>query len=236
MNNKTEIARFEDHFANQIRFISNINKDQYPVYPKVLYATLIDALSLVFLEGNQRKGPIKHQSRYTNILSKLTYKWPHLNSVSLPQLSLKLGNVNSPLNNMIKKTLDTWHLNSTTEPWDQDGDLKKLLALVDDDSEKKNVEICQHKVLFYKYRCNLVHEFRLIGNVEKYDEKNKKVPCYFPDHKSTPPKWDLIYPTQFFNAICTEALAIVSTMLRDQDVLPWKAFNQGPLWDVKINT
>ena len=215
--NKPAIDRFLSSFESQENDIAAVKS---PTLRKLLYTTALDPLA------RAAYGNIGHHERLVRLLDELT-TWNARGLVSLPQLSLSLTASKRGrfrLAREVRKRLRQWPpghvLRISSSP------TKAELPGFADATEAKIIEACRYPHLFYKYRNNLVHEFREPGYGSEWS--TDKDQAYYTSMINGP--WELVFPVGFFLCIFEQAIIGLRGYLITQRINPYSQFEFGSLW------
>jgi hypothetical protein len=218
-----DIKRFSEYFADQIRYISQLNDS---LYTRILWVTLLDSLSRA---GAPQLGN-KNKERILYFLEKIA-DWTYSNQVSLPQLRAQLEVQNlteGKLSKIVSEKLASWIEGDIYTPSD---DLPycqlKLIACCE--SEKARVKQCRYMNLFYSYRNHLVHGFRPPGHGFNHFSRSKQ-PFYHSTSNGELTEWELVFPDYLFWQLCQEGLAKLTKLLHEQKRSPYTAYDLGFIW------
>lgn len=211
------IRRFIGHFEAQFLRIKEVES---PLFQKLLIATALDALSRAAFGSSGGRNNLR-------LISEIT-KWQDQDRIGLPQLALVLIDHKlhrTPLFRKVESLLSTWEKGAII-PLER---LPRLpgfqLETLEDDTVEKHIKSAQLGNLFYKHRCNLVHEFREPGYGMELD--GEEVP-YF--HLMEGSQWELVYPLGFFHWLFRKTLDELKTFLRAGGINPYTNFEFGSQW------
>jgi len=213
------IEQFIDYFQSQVVSIESVKN---PMYRKLLYATALDPLARAAF------GNIGHRQRIVRLLDELT-AWNAKSLVSLPQLALNLREARRGryrLCRQVGRRLSDWPPGHIVPITVSPSSIE--LAPFAASQEQKFLTNCRYPELFYTYRNNLIHEFREPGyGIEMSTDKEP----YYTSMINSP--WQLVFPVDFFAAICKQAAAGLQTYLLKHKVDPYTRFEFGSLWRAK---
>lgn len=229
------IKSFINHFRNKIIAIDQLQVEtEHDTLKLLLYTAIIDTLS------KTASPPFFNEAeKFANIIEYFS-DWPHCNKISIIHLIRYLDIMSHPKLESIKKTsfaiIDTWD-ESKSYFLDKDPDLNLINNKLDKTISKKqigNISInhLQHKYLFYKFRCCLMHELRPPGYGRCYPEDEE--PCY--RYSSISDSFSLCYPVLFCKKICENILNNLEKYYSNNRINPRDYFKYGPYWIELFNT
>ncbi|GGY54543.1 hypothetical protein GCM10011297_29150 [Bacterioplanes sanyensis] len=101
-----------------------------------------------------------------------------------------------------------------------------------------------HKSLLWQYRNSLMHECRIPGRAVEWSvkesipfyQKVSQFDDYCPDAGLTfTSRWELLYPTGFFQVVAENILADVADYHRSAQTSPFAAYSEGSFWIPRFN-
>ncbi|MDD5014040.1 MAG: hypothetical protein PHW73_02915 [Atribacterota bacterium] len=155
------------------------------IHKYIIYFTLFDVL------GNYAFPKKKHNEKYKELIQCYS-NWKYKNYISSQQLKFILDKINEPsLRKILRKKIDEKFLPYIYSPQTVKADkvdftekeIKKILnnpqSSVSEES-KKNINRAKYDNLFYKLRCEIVHEHKILGDNPFEDiDKDSLDPLYF---------------------------------------------------------
>lgn len=92
--------------------------------------------------------------------------------------------------------------------------------------EKKILKLARYVNLFYAYRNEMIHGFKKPGyGMEMSDDDSDP---YYHSYMNKP--WQLVFPTAFFQMLCTDALNGLKEYLESNDITPYDQYEFGDMW------
>lgn len=222
MKNKDEIEQFITYFEDEIKKVSNMDN---PLYKKLLFVCILDAL------GTARFPNHKTDQKIISFLLDCT-KRSELNRVSIVQLSLFLNytlsvqekNSSLLLQFVLQEIskMQAGHIYRGHEIDPYYNQLEKKAT----SKEKKILKLARYVNLFYEYRNEMVHGFKELAY--GMEISNDGSSPYYHGYINKP--WQLVFPTLFFQILCTEALNGLKKYLEDKDIIPYNQYEFGEMW------
>ncbi len=223
LNEKKErIERFIGIFNKHLDFIEKTTFPQYnQLYKKMICVTIIDTLATT-IYPKKRVG-----DRFCDLLSNFT-DYDFWNKVS-PLMLYKILKKNH--NNEILSIFNSWN----TFPDVRIGLIDDLPKSTIKSIKPKDLEKFTHKMIFYKYRCSMIHEFQRPDGGSNYDTINDKLPLYqkMQIHKSKDISINLVYPLGFFIQLCKKLLGNVYQHYIENNINPFRFFKYDDL-EIKL--
>jgi len=239
---ESTIDQFLSFFEGKVNHIKSIKAEESIIlFQKILYIGIIDALSKTV--ASPKKGP---RERVVSLIRNFA-KWDNCDRISLPHLVRMLQKVPDPefseLREYAFNIFEAWRP-GTLFYLDKDpayNDINKLWpSNLSKPLENINLESFQHVNLFYTNRNSLVHELRPLGygmEVNKSDE-----PFYHSmqtvremELGSDRCTWELVYPANFYNKICTTAISELRRYYLKNRIDPYSSFTFGSYWIELLN-
>ena len=213
------IQQYCNHMAVQI---SEIAKIKNRLFQKILYASLLDAM------GRARFPDGKNRDRLVGFIDNCS-SWKDRNRISLAQLTLleesktKLGD---RLKDLIKKQTNSWQHGTLPR-----SEADPLIAEIEAKPEEvKFINQVRYAELFCYYRHALIHEFREPGYGMEVS-KDGLSPYYIGvSDKREKHTWELVFPVEFFKALCEDCLKGLQAYLTAQKIDPYTLYPFGSLW------
>ena len=254
-NIESLIDHFESRTLEQIELIGKSpDGGRRSIHHKVLYASILDSLSIVVhahIENNRL--------RYTGFVKEFA-KWEYGDRVSiLHVLRYSQMNPDPELSELKAWALEWWNdslgisnpvsfeakgvlistdpdLKSVEEFWPKGRKLKNRFCHL-------TPEHFQHYNLLYRARNALVHEFRDPGDASEWpDDANpyyqevKQIVDFEPTGEpKLEPRWELVYPVQFYKTLCLKALKNLVGYMRTESLSPYKHYSDGSFWLKELN-
>ncbi len=240
------ITNFVDFFRHHISRVGQISEkyedkedSDVQLYQKILYVAILDTLAkCVFPRSRNRDRIVSFLRRFS--------KWTDVDRVSLPHIVQLTKQRPDPAYERLRDfafgKLTTWvpgrliHLESDPEV----KQVKDIWPEVKDYQEPGNRdwrwESLQHANLFYKFRNNLIHEFRQLGDYHDLIDMEK--PYYKHSYiglDMVEQVWTLIYPRTFLKKLCEDSLEGVEEYLRKNRVDPTPFYTYGDFWLDELN-
>jgi hypothetical protein len=214
-----EINRFCDYFEQQIQ---NIAQLENVLYSRILWVTLLDTLSI----AGHPKLVTKNHNRIIKFID-IYVQWADKDRASLPQIELQLRTSNLTDGKLYK------HVISRIEKWphgpilypDTDPQLDEIIHLANCNCERKIINECSYKELFYINRNYLVHEFRDPGYGFLCLSSSNN--AFYHEHDS---RWELVFPTILFKSFCSEGLTKLKKELEKNNRNPYDAYKFSSNW------
>lgn len=224
MKKKAGIDRFVDYFEAQIARIGPV---QDRLYKKILFACLLDALSIARFPDRQSND---------RLICFLLDCCPNagLNRVSLVQLEKFLNHSlsaeekeNSQLlphvaSEVAKMLHGRIYRGEEVDPY------HNRLDSLSTDREKEIAKLARYVRLFYAYRNEMVHGFKDPGHSIEMSDDGKSP--YYHGYCGEGKSWQLVFPVQFFEATARETLHGLRNYLESQDIDPYEQYEFGEMW------
>ncbi len=216
---KEKVNSFIQIFRSHLGFIEKTTFPQYnQLYKKMICVSIIDTLSKT-IYGNK----VKPGERFSKTLVKFSdYDfWDKVSPLMLYKLQKR--------NKEVLSIFNSWNLFSLTGV---------KIGLIDDPKidaiksiKQKNLEKYTHKMIFYKYRCSMIHEFKRQDGGSSYDTINDKLPLYYKMHigESKDMVINLVYPLGFFIDVCKQLLINVQKYYLENNINPFSFFKYDDL-------
>ncbi len=215
---RLSISQFTNHFRDQLTQIAQVPSEQFRL---TLYCLVLDPLATAaYPKAGGRVNVVR-------LLRELS-GWPDAKRVSRLQLRLALraeGLTKEPLYREVLKRLRTMPTKNKS-PLSTSPLLSELLPYATSKDEKRVLEFCTYSHLFYTYRSNLVHEFRLPGYQTDWGRDSLE-PYY---GKSAYDNYQLVYPVAFVKLIAHDSLLQLEAHLLANKIAPHSKFKFGSLW------
>jgi hypothetical protein len=218
------INKFVEAVRQQISEIEGIGN---PLYRRIVYIALYDALSRVGFPQVARN----HQRviQFIDICS----SWQDKDRVSSQQLLLELqdrgwatGRLYEFAHARVAQWVPTTVITAKDDPW-----FDEAVTFSEPDEVSLVKQMC-YKELFYTYRNRLVHEFSRPGlGTDLFDDSPE--PYYHSmmdvDTMERLP-WQLVFPVAFFHHLCQASLAGLEAHLRKNNLNPYLSFEVSSKW------
>lgn len=216
---KLSIEQFVDHFTAQANAIDAVASD---FHKKVLYTIALDPLARAAYTSKGR-----HNDRVTRLIVEMA-EWPDVDRISLPQLCICLREARRSKYRLYREVCRLLRevpiyrkVPISCSPKRVD-----LVQFAATDDELKAINTHTYASLFYKYRNNLVHEYREPGYGTDWLRKAEE-PFYttsaFGDR-------ELVFPVAFFASVYRRVLANLEKNLRSEKVNAHSRFQFGSYW------
>ncbi|MBA7529707.1 hypothetical protein ES705_21905 [subsurface metagenome] len=221
MEDHNQINQFCNYFLKQINIIESLSN---LLYQKLLYASMLDTLGRArYPEGNNRQRIVSFIDNYSG--------WSDKNRISLVQLSFHLDHVlekternDSKLYKFVHERLSSWKSGSIYYP--NTDPLINEISKMALEKEENSVKLARYAELFYTYRNKMVHEFREPGyGIEM--SNNGSTPYY---HSYINGHWQLVFPVEFFKALCKKCLDGLKKCLLKENVNPYDQYEFSDMW------
>jgi hypothetical protein len=270
-----KIDRFYEHFERQATSLGSLSETpESDLFARILLTSLLDTFSKV--SANDPDDRIPSGERFA-IFIKSRSGWNAATRVSLLHLARALewqpSSSFSRLCSWVAEGLSTalpaiatpefvvQHpgiverpitvdptLEETEKHWPKENG-RPIRLKVGSTSGRGGLRACHftHAELLWRYRCYLVHEFRVPG--EGWDVKKTGEPYYQnmaevewevsnPSHpvwKVTTRHWELVYTLGFLRQLCGTSLRNLRQQLRSESRNPYQAFKFGSYWLSVLN-
>lgn len=163
-------------------------------------------------------------------------EWPEATLYSVPQLCYLLadqGLQTGPLHTRVEQELQSW---STGQPVVLAADLRieDVAPLVAPPVQQNIVDSARHDQLLWRYRNNLVHEFREPGYPWSFDHVHS--PHYSSMSHATPgvgitaTTWELSYPIDWLEGLVETIVESLRSYWKSNDLDPREAYDFGSVW------
>ena len=221
MKIKDDIAKFIEYFQEAITDVSKVDNR---LYKKILFACMLDALAIARFPKHNVDERIK------SLLLNCT-TCTDLNRVSLVQASLHLDHVlsvkekaDSHVFKTILKEISKMRSGHVYKGSDVDPYYSQLEKLATE-KEKSILKLSRYVDLFYAYRNEMVHGFKVPGY--PFEKNTDDVPYY---HGLIGEPWQLVFPVPFFQYLCEEAIKGLKKYLKDNNINPYDQYEFGHMW------
>ena len=218
-----QIDTFTSYFRDQIRDIGKLHDG---LHTRILWVTLLDALSQVAFPSLRRKN----RERITRFLEH-SAAWDIANRCSLPQVKLNLEHkqlVSGKLYEFARSELGKWDKGSVYRPHHEPED-SAYANLAYCDCERRILRICRFKELFYSYRNWLVHGFKIPGYGMEISSNQKEAHYHSSEDKGVL-TWELVFPPLLFQRLVSSGLDNLENELRQKQRNPYDAVEFGSRW------
>jgi hypothetical protein len=240
MSINIDIGNYIGHFRYEHERIVGLD---YPLHRKLLIVAMLSSLA---------EGRYPHTARDSAKFIKLieTYSaWTDATSVSVTQLQMIIDERGSHAAlGLSKEFVDSlwqrralWH-NRECQRLNQaeishigiDPKPEDILLERSTTTEKAIVESVKHSALLYRYRCKLVHEFRMPGHGFEFDQRGTE-PYYIAmlDADRDGETEELVYPTQWFLNLPLPILTQLEIYYRQEQINPYDSYKFGSPWQQK---
>jgi hypothetical protein len=229
MSIESDIQSFITYFIDQAENIKCV-VSQRPgssgkIYQKILYATLLDSLTIAAAPSLARKN----KERFLNLVRGCS-DWREAERVSSVQLKLRLEKKNirgGTLYSHVANVAGEFSSGAVLIAGHHDPLESEVKALVspNDQTAMKLIEKCRYDSLLYIYRNNLVHEFREPGYGGEFGDD--EFPFYHSMLNDSP---QLSFPLEFFRRLCFSCIWGVHDILVRERRDPRKAYGFGSIW------
>ncbi|MBI5633631.1 MAG: hypothetical protein HZA15_09160 [Nitrospirae bacterium] len=221
MKIKDDIAKFIEYFEEAITDVAKVDNR---LYKKILFACMLDALAIARFPKHNVEERIK------SLLLNCT-TCTDLNRVSLVQASLHLDHVlsvkekaDSHVFITISKDISKMRSGHVYKGSDVDPYYSQLEKLATE-KEKSILKLSRYVDLFYAYRNEMVHGFKVPGY--PFEKNTDDVPYY---HGLIGEPWQLVFPVPFFQYLCEEALKGLKKYLGGNNINPYDQYEFGHMW------
>lgn len=221
MKIKEDIAKFIEYFEGAI---TDVSKVENRLYKKILFACMLDALAIARFPKHNVDERIK------SLLLNCT-TCTDLNRVSLVQASLYLDHVlsvkekaSSHVVKTISEEISKMRSGHVYKGSDVDPYYSQLENFATEE-EKRILKLSRYVDLFYAYRNEMVHGFKVPGY--PFEKDTDDVPYY---HGLIGEPWQLVFPLPFFKYLCEEALKGLKKYLEDNNINPYDQYEFGHMW------
>jgi hypothetical protein len=224
VGNEGKIDAYIRYFEGELKLIFALPN---PLYRKILAVGVIDTL------GRARHPNVgANRARFLRTVEDLA-GWPDMGRVSLPQLWFQLGHqpelIEGQLADEVSRLLLSWEEGRVYQIV-ADPLFETLAPLARQPAESRMLLECRHLELLYAYRNVLIHEFREPG----YDMgvlADDPTPYYMGvDDEQGVGRWELAYPTNFFEIITRRILRNLRAYLEVNDIDPYTLYQFGSMW------
>lgn len=235
-------TRYCAYFSTQIERISNLAGESSELFKKILFCSVLDALSRSIYPSK------KPRERFTSLVRKFG-RWPHKDRLSLPHLGRLLELIPDPdfdkIRQLTFEKLAQWEAPWGTIPLDQDPHYDEIAKYWPNGVELKepfkmiNLRSLTHLQLLYSHRNSLFHEFRVPGYGIEIDDDDE--PYYHdlttivdngePDRVSL----ELVYPVRFFELLCLTVLEGLKECFEKNELNPNDSYRFGSYWMEDLN-
>jgi len=239
------IARFISFSTerfNDVAYIQSTSRFTL-LYQRVLYLTILDALSkVVFPLSGNRTRIIEFIRSFSG--------WEECDRVSLPHLvrllSLNADSSFQDLRNHANNLMSQW-FSGNVVGLDQDPTVEEIRSLWPQRDgnllpiQNTNLESLQHVHLFYNHRNSLVHEFRMLGMLGGAPDWSRPDPYYSillmlsTEIDSEIESWELQYPIEFYQRITRNSIQSLERHLLQEAIDPISVFISGSYWIHNLN-
>jgi len=237
------IDRYCTYFSTQIERISNLDGDSSRLYKKILYCSVIDALSRSVCP---KKKP---RERFTTLVRDFG-RWSSHDRVSLPHVA-RLLDIIPPdptfanLREFTRQRLACWKAPWGTITLEQDPQYVDIATYWPDDVElevplkKITLKSLTHLQLLYSHRNSLFHELREPGYGIEMDDDDEP---YYHDLKTVSDpnvpdleSMELVYPVRFFQQLCLTLLKGLRKHFQREGFDPYGSYRFGSYWMEDLN-
>ncbi len=234
---KQSVAKFLGHFTERKNDVDSINCNSQEILKKILYCTIIDALSKsVFPDINHNKA------RFVKILI-IFSEWVDGERISLPFLYNEILNSTNkyinPLRTYVGNELNKWPVQTTAQiKLSRDSKIDSLLPLIQHNDQsgklsyKEMIEKFSHFNLLWEYRNCLVHEFRQPGYGHELEDDD------FPFYQGAlgTDEIRLCYPVQFIANLIAPILKNLEKYFMNNQINPYNSYQYGAFWNKTTGT
>jgi len=223
IKNEELISKFCSYFDSRIKEIENLNNR---LYQKILIVTLMDTLSIAWTRGSEKRNKL----RFCKLIRECI-KWEGSDRISIPMLNYRLVKRSNLLNDKITALFNNYKeeriYRIDTDPFYSDF-IENILITKEEENLLKDT---RHTELLYKYRNNLIHEFREPGHGMEISNDNES-PYYYLmlNLRTNVETWELVYPKLFLIKLAKTALISLKHNLLEKDLNPYSFFKFGTPW------
>ncbi|MCL4306443.1 hypothetical protein KJZ99_11040 [bacterium] len=234
-------------YLQDIEFISLQQNSNTRIYKKVLYVSVLDAISAsIFPKEINRERFIKLISEFCDWPESRRVSFPHFRRLVhlLPESRFEV------LHDYVKKTKF-----DPDSRIDKDPSFAEIAELCKESGIATNEKLfgritigdLKHSSLFWQLRNGLVHEFRKRG--QGLEDEESSDPKVYPNGVVMPYyhsvnncddqgniHLELVYPLGFFKRIAESALKNAETHFRKIDYNPYDSFRFGPFYLEDLNS
>ena len=226
MHNADDADRFINHFRSVLTNICTIRGKKKLLLKKILVVGLIDSLSKT--KSHDKKT---HKKRYISFLDNYS-NWVDKDRVSAQQIIVHPEcSDRSTLFQLCNERVASWPEGIFLFP-NSDPSYNESLKAASSD-ERKVVEDCTYKSLFYQYRCFLIHEFREPG--KPLIESDESTPYYHSLSRVTSDEihrdgFQLCFPFLFLTNIATNCIDTLATELQRNPINLRSIYKSSTSW------
>jgi hypothetical protein len=265
-----EIDRFYEHFERQTTSISLLGETQkWDLFARILFTCMLDTLSKV--SANDPEDRLPSGKRFVTFLKRHS-GWEAANRVSLFHLDRALEKQDEPAFsefrswvmdaisgavNLVNPEYIVQHPAVVEPPITVDPKLEEaekhwpkkngtpMKLKIGSIGGRRELQISHftHAQLLWRYRCHLIHEFRIPG--AGWDVKRHGEPYYQNMAEGdiseesgwtvTARRWELVYTLGFLKELCGNSLLGLRQQLRSEGRDPYQAFKFGSYWLPMLN-
>lgn len=215
---RPSIAQFTAHFREQLAQIELVPSEQFR---QALYCLVLDPFATAaYPKAGSRAGVVR-------LLRELS-GWSDAQRVSQSQLLLALQAKDLASGQLYRealKRLKSQPIRNKT-PLSASPPLTELEPYATTKEEKGILDGCTYSHLFYTFRSNLVHEFRVPGYQTDWG-RGSTDPYY---GESAFDDYQLVYPVAFICRIAHESLRQLEAHLLAHKIAPHSKFAFGSMW------
>jgi hypothetical protein len=219
------VEQYIEYFCSELE---NIKKVPSQLHQKILFVTLLDALS----RGRFSEEKMRNSERFTRLI--LAHgEWGDAERVSLPMLRLELeerkkvlkrqGGAEEVLLQFVLKRLTDWGSGGPI-PISRDPKQEEMEAVNSPEKENNILRNMRHINLIYRYRTTLVHEYREPGYA--IETRIDSEPFYATSND----RWELGYPTAFFVGLAGRIICNLFRYYSEEQINPYGRHRFGSLW------
>lgn len=240
---KEDVDRFFSFFEEKIDHISHIDGNSRKIFRKVLYASLIDALS------KSVHPKLSNGERFIKIIERFGH-WPEGNRYSLPHLKRMLTLVPDPSFEKLRKyvfnRVNEWSIHTgSLIGISNDAEEREIRSLWPNNKDDKKcldsltIDSFRHVNLLWAYRNYLVHELREPGYAVECegDSEPYYITRYVPTDDDEHPQitLELCYPLQFFEDISLNIKSSLKKYFIENELSPHNSYKYGTYWMDELN-
>ena len=231
------IDKFIKYFNSRLEIIRNTDfKDANNLFKKILYSSLIDALSKT--TSNSKK---ENRERIVAFVRNFC-DWETCEKISLPHLVRLLEIVPDPefseLREYAFSLIDKW-CEGEVISINHDPDIQDIKKYWPKDMPKPlqdiQIDFLQHVNLFYRLRNHLFHELRLPGYGAELCNDVEPFYSSMTDLETNQKTWELVYPIKFYDNLCISALKNLKIYYLKDRINPYSCYTFGTYWIEELN-
>lgn len=202
------------------------------LYKKILYISAIDCLSVIRFPELRSKN----RDKFLRFIDECA-GWEERNFVSVPIIKERLKAVKgyTRLKRNINRILDDCvkYYGCTIDIYKIDKLADDLNILTSNKCELKIIEETRHRLLLYKYRNFIVHEFRELGYAMGVFGERSDFPIY---HGYVGEKnWVLLYPVGFFRRLLENSIENMEIYLHENKIDPYDHVRNTADWFTELD-